>query len=442
MKLIHESGPNKGREVELRPPFISLGRETDNDVIVDEHEVSRYHAKIEMDGSMWVIRDLESSNGVRLNGQKISDSAPLEHKDELRVGSMVFTILDPNQQTEAAVTEAAPSASSGKPVEPMVTGPTKNEAAKKRIRLMITALFALIVVFVALFLLSAPQSKKEKVDPAAVRKMRYEAANLHLEYKHEKSGFDEDLNDYNLELYAVTIKDHKISARVEKLLEGVSFTKTEELTPEEELELKNAFLALESDEFVNSASLPPKDRTNGFERITLMARVANRGNAVEFVNEEGRIPDAVTKGILKVRGMVERKLEILSLSLKEAFAISREHYMIAKGLSEERLADPKNLWNAIVNANKALVVLKGYKRTPPFYRELQDLYRACTKDHDKIIVDLRKQASVDERTDLTQAKARYQEIVSRIGDPRDPMFLAAREKIFKIDRALRKGGRK
>lgn len=442
MKLVHDSGPEKGKEVELRPPFISIGRETDNDVIINEHEVSRYHAKIEKDGTVWVVRDLGSSNGVRLNGQKIDESAPLEHKDEVRIGGSSFTVIDPEKIKEPAPTEAASPADDKAPVEPIVNATPKNEAAQKRIRLMTAALIAMTVVFVGLFLLNAPKSKRKKLDQKEVRKQRYEKAALHLVYKHEKSGFEEELNDYNLELYEVTVKDHKISARVEKLLEGVSFEKTDDLTPEEERELKDAFLALDYDEFVNARSLLPKDRLNGFEKISLMVRAGNRGNAVEFINEEGRLPDPVTRGILKIKEMVERKLQIPALSLKEAFAAAREHYTIAKALNEERLADPKNLWNAILNAKKGLTVLKGYKQTPPFYRDLQDLYEKCKKDHEKDIEELRQKAAVAENTDLNEAKKLYQKIISMIGNPRDPMYLAAREKIYKIENELRKRGGK
>ena len=114
MKLVYASGSDKGKEVELKPPFISLGRETDNDVQLNADEASRYHAKIEMDGSIWVVRDLESSNGVRVNGQKINESAPLEHNDELRLGGSVFIVTDPNAPEIKPVDDGVPS-----PAEPV-----------------------------------------------------------------------------------------------------------------------------------------------------------------------------------------------------------------------------------------------------------------------------------------------------------------------------------
>lgn len=65
----------------------TIGRESSNDVVVPDINISRVHAQIcrEADGS-WVVKDLNSTNGVYVNGQKVA-SAVLRDADMITVGT-------------------------------------------------------------------------------------------------------------------------------------------------------------------------------------------------------------------------------------------------------------------------------------------------------------------------------------------------------------------
>ena len=62
-----------------------LGRSRDCDVVLDDPNVSRRHAELRREGDGWVIADLGSTNGVKLNGRQV-DEAPLEAGDEITLG--------------------------------------------------------------------------------------------------------------------------------------------------------------------------------------------------------------------------------------------------------------------------------------------------------------------------------------------------------------------
>lgn len=70
----------------------SLGRSTDNDVLVEDQGVSRRHALINKQGETeyWII-DLGSGNGTHLNDRRVTISTRLKDKDVLRLGEHVFT---------------------------------------------------------------------------------------------------------------------------------------------------------------------------------------------------------------------------------------------------------------------------------------------------------------------------------------------------------------
>lgn len=67
-------------------PIITLGRREDNDIVLDQHDVSRCHARIGFQGQNCLIEDLQSSNGTRMNGLRIQKSAVIHHQDVIGVG--------------------------------------------------------------------------------------------------------------------------------------------------------------------------------------------------------------------------------------------------------------------------------------------------------------------------------------------------------------------
>jgi DNA-binding SARP family transcriptional activator len=68
-----------------------IGRRHDNDIVLDDDDVSRYHAVVIDTGSGFVISDLRSTNGVIVAGRRIRGSATLAHGDQIRIGSHEFT---------------------------------------------------------------------------------------------------------------------------------------------------------------------------------------------------------------------------------------------------------------------------------------------------------------------------------------------------------------
>jgi ABC-type multidrug transport system ATPase subunit len=72
--------------------LVTIGRSPDNDVIFDHPLVSRYHAKIERVGDHFILLDLESTNGVFVNEQRITHSAQLKDHARIRIGPYVISI--------------------------------------------------------------------------------------------------------------------------------------------------------------------------------------------------------------------------------------------------------------------------------------------------------------------------------------------------------------
>jgi adenylate cyclase len=93
------------RVVPLAGGRTRLGRGSDNDVILSDVSVSRYHAEFLREGSGWVVHDLKSTNGVEVNRVPV-EKAPLHPGDLLTIGSFEMRL----EEEEARVSRPAAAA--------------------------------------------------------------------------------------------------------------------------------------------------------------------------------------------------------------------------------------------------------------------------------------------------------------------------------------------
>lgn len=109
--LHFKSGPAAGQSVPLSPGVTSLGRDHSNDVVIDDPNVSRMHAEIELRNGRYSLRDAGSSGGTMFNGKSVAGEEPLTSGATIKLGNteLVFTAAE-------AVTEFM-SASSGSVVK-------------------------------------------------------------------------------------------------------------------------------------------------------------------------------------------------------------------------------------------------------------------------------------------------------------------------------------
>ncbi|MEY2472456.1 MAG: hypothetical protein QOK28_1785 [Actinomycetota bacterium] len=78
-----------GSRIAIGEEAVSIGRSPESTVKLTDSTVSRSHAQIVRDGDAWVLRDLGSSNGTKVNGAAVADHI-LEDGDEIRVGAVTL----------------------------------------------------------------------------------------------------------------------------------------------------------------------------------------------------------------------------------------------------------------------------------------------------------------------------------------------------------------
>jgi pSer/pThr/pTyr-binding forkhead associated (FHA) protein len=105
--LVIVEGPHRGHIFRLHPDATVIGRDPGCDFVVDDSAVSRQHAKIrvvegENDRSCFVLHDLATENGTRVDDQEIAKHE-LEDGDYIQLGrtELVFKqVLPKNKDTD------------------------------------------------------------------------------------------------------------------------------------------------------------------------------------------------------------------------------------------------------------------------------------------------------------------------------------------------------
>jgi hypothetical protein len=70
----------------------TIGRDNRCDLYVDDMSVSRLHARLARDDQGWVLADLGSTNGTRLNGWRVRAAVPVRPGDLILIGSVAFVV--------------------------------------------------------------------------------------------------------------------------------------------------------------------------------------------------------------------------------------------------------------------------------------------------------------------------------------------------------------
>ncbi len=130
-----------GSEVthELTDDVVTVGRVSDNTLQIEDASVSSHHAELILRDTDYVLKDLGSTNGTRLNGQQL----PPEEEHQLQPGDIVRfghinTVYAPESGAEpqpmpmgAEQPAAVPAASSARPADFSNASPFQKKTKKK-----------------------------------------------------------------------------------------------------------------------------------------------------------------------------------------------------------------------------------------------------------------------------------------------------------------------
>lgn len=144
-RLVAVAGPRKGSEFPLTDERTTIGRGSDNVLVIPDISVSRQHVVVVREAGKWIVMDQGSGNGTRLNGKPVTRGS-LQHGDEIAMGDTVLQYVEPGgvalrgarPPVDALRTEERPEITSAKP---------RPTALKRRAPLYGAILGALLIAF-------------------------------------------------------------------------------------------------------------------------------------------------------------------------------------------------------------------------------------------------------------------------------------------------------
>ncbi|WP_075061573.1 FHA domain-containing protein [Ornatilinea apprima] len=99
-RLVMRNGPTPGKSFLLEQAELFVGRDLNNEIVINDPEVSRRHARFLLQGDGYILEDLGSTNGTTINGQRIMGPYALRPGEVILLGenvTMVYeAVVDPN----------------------------------------------------------------------------------------------------------------------------------------------------------------------------------------------------------------------------------------------------------------------------------------------------------------------------------------------------------
>lgn len=90
--LICTAGAIQGQRIPVPEGGLKIGRAPENEIVLTDDGVSRFHARLLLDnGSLW-LQDAGSRNGVFVNAVRVTGHQALRVDDVVTVGSHEFTV--------------------------------------------------------------------------------------------------------------------------------------------------------------------------------------------------------------------------------------------------------------------------------------------------------------------------------------------------------------
>ena len=109
-QLIMRSGPTPGAAFVLEGDQIDIGRDSTNEIVINDAEISRRHARLTFQGGKYVLEDLGSTNGTFVNGQRLAGPRVLKSGEVVSFGEQIVMIFEAILAADAGATVVSPRA--------------------------------------------------------------------------------------------------------------------------------------------------------------------------------------------------------------------------------------------------------------------------------------------------------------------------------------------
>jgi len=116
------SGPTPGASFILEGDQLTVGRDATNEIVINDAEISRRHARLTFQGGKYVLEDLGSTNGTFVNGQRLAGPRVLKAGEVVQFGEQIMLVFEATT-IDSGATMVSPRASAAIPSAPRPATP-------------------------------------------------------------------------------------------------------------------------------------------------------------------------------------------------------------------------------------------------------------------------------------------------------------------------------
>jgi hypothetical protein len=103
-QLVMHSGPTPGKVFPLEGDVITIGREADNGIVINDAEVSRKHTQLIFQGGKIIVTDLGSTNGTFINSKRLTEQHILQPGEIVSLGEQINLLFESVVQVDPNAT--------------------------------------------------------------------------------------------------------------------------------------------------------------------------------------------------------------------------------------------------------------------------------------------------------------------------------------------------
>ena len=428
MKMTFTSGEHAGKSFEYSSDTITIGREPGNEMCLETGGVSRYHALISCASGIWSISDLNSTNGIKINGT-LQKTSKLEENDSVTIGEHTFTVSDLGYaetdlgQFQGSIFSADNNNSKEK------SSDDKSSAPRRRIfsnRLYYTIIACLAVMGITTAVKMFSNAPAGNSSASGAGKSDEE---LELVVFERVKYFDA-----NVFRFTMTLDSKKAVFTID---DAATERHSKEITVNDPVGAD-----LLRNQILSSGIMTRKLETQPGSRdvYTKLVLVSDRG-AVEYRLDGEALPHILNDIANSIDEFAENcGMITVSRTSEEIMQIASENFHKAEDLFSNFESSPENLRNAISKYKIAVRYLSQYSPPPPMAsKAMKQLIRA-EEVRKKLLSELKlAETRCLDSSQLDELKSVYRRMLA-LTDPGTRAFDRTKRKLFKLDRALSKMG--
>lgn len=411
--LLITVGPGQGRIIEVPPGGGRIGRSKENDIVLSDDSLSRFHCRVFFKEGTLAVADLASTNETLVNGGSIQERM-LSPGDRIEIGETILRVLS-NQLDGSRGASGGPVDLGFKPM----AAPTQTRLALKPLPMVLTV--AIVLVAGALLWKLSPSEAPSETQgqPSSEFAIRY-----------EKVEADKD----NIFRYALSLEQGMLSARVDGLSNNRHISRESAVDPR----LLSSFSAALKRSGFFQLQKEYAGLTQGTWN-TLDLEIVLDGN----VHRSKVLNRLEPEGFQAVREQIEEfaqnelGLAALAMPPEKLLALADEGVQLGRKLFDERAIANGNLYRALQTFKEAAWYLETMDPKPKNYalalageKDSQTLLNEWIADY-----EFRAERAI-KLTNWPEAARELKAIIEQLPDPSDDRYKKAQRKLLDVERRM------